>query len=402
MKPRSLIRTPNPSSVWRHLGTVPTTVALLLALALPMAAQVLAQTSAPAHETDQLAREIFEDLIARRTAAGHGEVPAMAEELARRFLAAGFDKEDVLVEPQGETAYLRVRYPGSDSKLAPIAFLAHMDVVDALREDWSIEPFELLEKDGYFYGRGTHDNKAGIAALTVTFLRLKEEGYVPSRDLVLAFSGDEETTMQTTRTMATEDPYLSRAEFALNADAGGGSTNDQGEPVQFVVQSAEKTYATFELAVRNRGGHSSLPRDDNAIYQLARALVRLEQYDFPNSANDTTRAYFKAIADQMDKDIGEAMRAFGANPEDSEAAQVLAQQPTLVGLIPDDLRRHHADRRPCRERSAAAGQSHGQLPNLPRYHRRSGREDLEAGAGRRRHRAHRPRRATGEPSFAAA
>ena len=132
---------------------------------------------------------------------------------------------------------------------------------------------------------------------------------------------------------ASQDPYLSKAEFALNADAGGGSTNDQGEPVEFVVQAAEKTYATFDLAIRNRGGHSSLPRDDNAIYQLARALVRLEQYDFPNSSNDTTRAYFKSVAGQMDKEVGQAMLDFAEDAQNTEAAEVLAQDPGLVGLI---------------------------------------------------------------------
>jgi acetylornithine deacetylase/succinyl-diaminopimelate desuccinylase-like protein len=207
-----------------------------------------------------------------------------------------------------------------------------MDVVDALPEDWERNPFTLIEENGYFFGRGTLDDKFGVASLTSTFLRLKAEGFVPARDLIIMFTGDEETGMVSTRGMVTTHRALTDAEFALNDDGGGGSLDAQGEPVAFFLQAAEKTYATFELTVTNPGGHSSTPRDDNAIYELAGALKRIEAHRFPVMTNDATRVYFTAMAKIAPGEVGRAMAALVANPADAQAAEVLWHHPEIVGI----------------------------------------------------------------------
>ena len=183
----------------------------------------------------------------------------------------------------------------------------------------------------FFFGRGTVDNKYGIAMLVSTFIRLKTEGFVPSRDLILAFSGDEETDMNTTRFLANQHPKLKDAEFALNSDAGGGRLDDKGNALAYLVQAAEKTYATFELTVRNPGGHSSRPRLDNAIYQLASALKAIEAYQFPVRSSEMTRNFFKTTGEQRSDELGEVMIAFATNPDDEDASQRLSTEPSLVG-----------------------------------------------------------------------
>ena len=226
-----------------------------------------AQDSSADYQQDyhRQALSIYRDVIAMRTAAGHGQVPAMADYLTEQFLAAGFDEDDVHIIPQvlgtGEqAASLVVRYRGSGiSGKKPVLFLAHMDIVDAIPSDWERDPFTLIEEDGFFFGRGTLDNKMGITTLTTTFLRLKREGFLPARDLILAFTGDEETGMETTRALVTTHRELTDAEYVLNADAGGGYQDHDHEPVAYLLQAAEKTYATFELTIRNPGGHSSRP-----------------------------------------------------------------------------------------------------------------------------------------------
>jgi acetylornithine deacetylase/succinyl-diaminopimelate desuccinylase-like protein len=193
---------------------------LLAGLAASASAGAAAQRPAPTPEPVRAeARDIFETVIAFQTSEGHGQVPVMAQYLAEKFKAGGFAAEDIGIIPNGETASLVVRYRGRDPAAKPILLLAHMDVVEARAEDWDRDPFTLIEEKGYFYGRGTFDVKSEVALLTTTFLRLKREHFVPSRDLVIAFSGDEETRMQTTRDLAKR---LAGAEFALNADGGEG------------------------------------------------------------------------------------------------------------------------------------------------------------------------------------
>ena len=300
------------------------------------------------------ALELYRTLIGYRSAASHGQVPAVAHFLADQFRAGGFPEEDIhilpLTAPDGEAlASLVVRYRGNGaSGEKPILLLAHMDVVDALAEDWEQDPFTLVEEDGYFFGRGTSDDKIGIAMFTTTFLRLREAGFVPRRDLILAFTGDEETGMLTARALVTEHRGLTDAEFALNADAGGGVLGEDGRPLRFLVQTSEKTYATFELTVTNPGGHSSTPRADNAIYDLATALKKLEAYRFPVQVNDATRLYFEEASKITEGEVGEAMRRLAADPGDTWAADVLWTEPEQVGItrttcVPTMLRAGHAE-----------------------------------------------------------
>jgi acetylornithine deacetylase/succinyl-diaminopimelate desuccinylase-like protein len=253
-------------------------------------------------------------------------------------------------EPSGEeTASLVARYRGDGtSGEAPILFLAHMDVVDALPEDWDRDPFTLVEEDGYFFGRGTFDDKFGVTMLVATFLRLKAEGFVPTRNLILALTGDEETTMLTTRELVTTHRALTEAAFALNADAGGGVLNEAGESFRFLVQASEKTYATFELTVTNPGGHSSTPRTDNAIYELAAVLKNIEAHRFPVRVNDATRQYFREVSRITPGPVGEAMARLAEDPTDVRAAEVLWHEPEQVGItrttcVATMLRAGHAE-----------------------------------------------------------
>ena len=197
--------------------------------------------------------EIYKTSVELRTAKGHNQVPVLANYLADELEKGGFDRKDIYVLPIEDTAALIVTYKGDGSlKKKPISISAHMDVVDALRSDWTRDPFTLIEEDGYFFGRGTGDDKLGMTAVIAAFLRLKSEGWVPGRDLVIAFSGDEETGMATTQALVNEYRYLTDSEFVLNADAGGARIpEDGGIPSSFGMQAAEKTYVTWEMTIRN-------------------------------------------------------------------------------------------------------------------------------------------------------
>jgi acetylornithine deacetylase/succinyl-diaminopimelate desuccinylase-like protein len=282
---------------------------------------------------DAKALEIFRTIITYRTAEGHERVPAMAAYLAGELRKAGFSKKDVEIRKSGETASLVVRYRGDRSSgKKPILFLAHMDVVDALPEDWELDPFTLTEKDGFFFGRGVSDNKYGVMNLTQTFIRLKTKGYVPNRDLIIVFTGDEESNMLTTRALAA-DGELASAEFALNTDAGGGSMGDGGKPLVYAVQAAEKTYVDFTLTATNEGGHSSRPRPDNAIYDLSAALEKVEALKFPVMSNAITRQSFAVTGNGLGGDLGRAMISFAKNPRNRRAAERISADPSYVGLV---------------------------------------------------------------------
>ncbi len=308
------------------------------ALIAPSALQAQDESSYYTESYQQKALEIYRASISYRTAKSHGVVPAFANYLAEQFRSGGFSDEDIHVLPftlpdGEETAALVVTYRGDGSSgTKPILLVAHMDVVDALPEDWARDPFTLIEEDGYFFGRGTLDDKFSTTMLTATFLRLKAESFQPTRDLIIAFTGDEETGgMVTTRGLMTTYRDLTDSEFALNADAGGGALNESGQAVYYLLQAAEKTYATFELTVRNPGGHSSWPRSDNAIYELADALKKIEAFRFPVRSNDITRRYFELTANAQPGQLGEAMRRFAENPQDEEAADILYDYPSQVG-----------------------------------------------------------------------
>jgi acetylornithine deacetylase/succinyl-diaminopimelate desuccinylase-like protein len=205
-----------------------------------------------------------------------------------------------------------------------------MDVVDARPEDWERSPFKLVEENGMFYGRGTIDNKTGVASLISTILRFRADRRQPRRTLLFAFIGDEEVAMETTRLVAAHE-WVRNAEFAINSDAGGGSLSPAGKPQFYLVQGAEKTYADIRLIATNPGGHSSWPRPDNAIYDLARALTRIEQHRFPVMSNDLTRSYFRMIGETVSGPAGEALRRFAANPQDEAAADAIWRMPEYVG-----------------------------------------------------------------------
>ncbi len=278
------------------------------------------------------ARVILDKIVSIPSSAGRGQVPAVATYLADRFRSAGFPADDIHILPTGETASLVVRYRGDGTGGKPILVLAHMDVVTAKPDDWERDPFKLVEEDGYFFGRGTQDVKGEIALITATFLRLKAEKFVPTRDLIIAFSGDEETTMATTKELAAKYRALIDAEFALNGDGGGGSLDSStGEPLYYKLQGAEKSYASYTLTAHNPGGHSSRPRPDNAIYELADALKAVQGYSFPVMWNDWTIGSFKAAASSTPGETGQAMAKFAADPGNPEAAAVLAKSPSMVG-----------------------------------------------------------------------
>jgi acetylornithine deacetylase/succinyl-diaminopimelate desuccinylase-like protein len=313
---------------------------LAAASQLLIVAEALAQDKSSDYTEpyQEKALEIYRASIAYRSAEGLGQVPALARYLADQFRAGGFAEQDVHLLPftvnDGEkTAALVVRYRGDGSSAKkPILLIAHMDVVDALPEDWERNPFQLIEEDGFFFGRGTLDDKFGISMLTATFLRFKAEGFTPTRDLIIGFTGDEESGMVTTRGLVTTHRDLTDAEFALNADAGSGVLNESGDALYYQLQAAEKTYATFELTTRNPGGHSSMPRLDNAIYELADALKRIEAYRFPVRSNDITRRYFATTAPFNPGALGDAMRRFAENPKDQDAADTLFGDPSHVGV----------------------------------------------------------------------
>ena len=276
--------------------------------------------------------EIYRHIVEVDTSKTTGNTPRVARYLADHFLEAGFPAEDVRVVPKDSFASLIVTFRGDGSAgKKPILFLGHMDVVEAYAKDWERPPFELTRDETNFYARGTIDNKFGVAQLTSTFLRLKEEGFVPDRDLILAFSGDEESGMVTTRMMAYEMPELVEAEFALNSDAGGGDLSADGRAISYNVQAAEKTYATWEVTVRNPGGHSSRPRDDNAIYELASAVKAIEAHRFPVRWTEMTLAYFQKVGEKLGGELGDAMLRFAYDPADAEAAERLRREPSYVG-----------------------------------------------------------------------
>ncbi|MBT8071977.1 MAG: M20/M25/M40 family metallo-hydrolase [Gammaproteobacteria bacterium] len=304
-------------------------IAILIAC-LPCAAAVAAEVERSEHAIKTL--EMYTRIIEVESSKNLGNVPEIANYLANELLAAGFPQEDVEVVPLGETASLIAKYRGDGSSgKAPILLLGHMDVVEALARDWERPPFELTSDDSYFYARGTVDNKFGVAQLTSTFIRLKKEGFVPNRDLIIAFSGDEESGMLTTRMLAYDREDLAEAEFALNSDAGGGDLDADGNPVVYLMQAAEKTYVTWEITVRNPGGHSSRPRPDNAIYDLADAIKKIEKYRFPVRWSEMTQTFFEETGEQLGGELGDAMVRFANNPRDEEAADRLAIESSYVG-----------------------------------------------------------------------
>ncbi|MEA3001449.1 MAG: hypothetical protein QOH81_237 [Sphingomonadales bacterium] len=320
-------------------------LALLLALGLASTAAVAASPvplttplPAPGDRWQAKAHEIYQHAIEIPTVEGRGQVPVLAQWLADQYRAGGWPESDIHVlpyegNPGNRTAALVVRWPAAKpSGKKPILLMAHMDVVEAKPEDWSVDPFKLIEKDGYYYGRGTSDIKEGVTAVTTALLKLRASGFRPTRDIVVLFTGDEETSGRGAQLGATEWRKWTDADFALNSDGGGGGFTPDGRPLGFTLQTAEKTFSMYTFTVRNRGGHSSKPRPDNAIYQLAHALERLEAHRFTPMLNETTRAYFGVRQQGERGPLGDAMRRWLANPNDGAAADLIEADPTAVGL----------------------------------------------------------------------
>jgi len=306
--------------------------------------------AAPVAPADHAAnRAMFEHIVNIPTVLGRDRVPEMANWLADQYRAAGFAPADIKVMPYDKTAALIVRWRSTQpSAKKAIMLMGHMDVVEAKREDSTTDPFVLTEQDGYYYGRGTIDMKDGITGITRALITLKQRGWMPRRDIVVFFTGDEETTGHGADMGARQWASLIDAEYGLNADGGGGGFTQDGKPVGFQIQTAEKTFAGYTFTVRNRGGHSSKPRPDNAIYSLANALHRLETYRFVPSLNDTTRAYFEARQATEKGPLGDAMRRWLANPNDGAAADFIEADEQEVGLtrtrcVPTRLFGGHAD-----------------------------------------------------------
>ncbi len=302
----------------------------MFAIGITIAAWILASPVFAAELTphQKLAREIYEELIEIDTTHDHGSTTQAAEAVQKRLLAAGFPKDDVrLLEPAPKKGNLVARLRANPTGSAgPIVLLAHLDVVEARREDWSVEPFTLLEQDGYFYGRGTSDDKAMVAIFVANLIRLRAEQAPLTRDLVLALTADEETGPNNgVEYLLGEQRAL--VDGALVINEGGGGRIKDGKYQVNGVQAAEKLYRDFRLEVRNKGGHSSLPTRDNAIYRLSAALARIEKFAFPVELNDVTRGWLERVAALEEPKTAADMRALLTNPKDGAAAARLSEQP---------------------------------------------------------------------------
>jgi acetylornithine deacetylase/succinyl-diaminopimelate desuccinylase-like protein len=270
---------------------------------------------------------MFEELIEIDTTDSTGDSVEAARAMAAHLLTAGFHEDDVrvLVEaPRKGNLVARLR--GRDTSRKPLLLLAHLDVVEADPADWSVDPFVFLERDGYYYGRGTTDDKAQAVIHVANLIRLKQEGFVPERDIIVALTSDEEGgTNNGVIWLLANHRELIEAGLALN-EGGGGALKD-GKRLSNSVQLSEKVYQSFTLEVTNPGGHSSLPRSDNAIYRLAAGLVRISEHAFPVELNEVTRAYFSRSAALASPDVAAAMTGLLADPPEAGAVATLAAIP---------------------------------------------------------------------------
>jgi len=323
---------------------------LALAAAACGAAADAGPTPAP------LARSIFQELVEIDTSQSTGDTAKAARAMGARLTAGGLPAADVKVlESAPKRGNLVARYRGT-GKRKPLLLMAHIDVVEARRADWSTEPYKLIEKDGYYYGRGTSDDKAMAAAWVALLVRFKQEGYKPDRDLILVLETDEEISDENhlgITWLIEKHRDLLAAELALNEGAGVGLKN--GKAVYNGIQTSEKLFQSYWLEVRNTGGHSSLPRKDNAIYQLADALARLERYEFPVELNDTTRAYFQRLSQTPNPNAAD-MRAVLAAKPDKAAVDRLAAVPLYNAML----------RTTCVATRLEAGHADNALPQLAR------------------------------------
>jgi acetylornithine deacetylase/succinyl-diaminopimelate desuccinylase-like protein len=331
----------------------------LFATTMFLAASIAAQSRLdPA--TEKLSHEIFKQLIEINTTDSVGSVTAAADAMRTRLLDAGFPASDLtLAGPNARKMNLVARYrAATGTKLKPVLFICHLDVVEAPQAEWATDPFKMVEKDGYYYGRGTQDMKDSDAIMVTNFIRLKKQGWVPDRDIILALTADEEGGKSNgVDWLLTHRPELVNAEVAINPDSGG-IDSEAGKPVVMVVEATEKLYGDFELSTQNPGGHSSLPTKVNAIYQLTDALSRLEKYTFPTELNAVTRAYFKQMSGiekaQGHTEIASDMLAVLKDPPDATAISRLSEVPRYNATL----------RTTCVATMLSAGQAPNALPQF--------------------------------------
>lgn len=303
---------------------------LLTAVVVFAPARSQAQTQ---EQVNRQAREIFQQLIETNTTDSAGNVTTAAEEMAKRFRDSGFTDADIhLAGPHERKKNLVVRYRGS-GKQKPVLFIGHLDVVEARREDWTTDPFQFVEKDGFFYGRGTQDMKSGDAILVANFIRLKREGYVPQRDLILALTADEEGgNFNGIDWLVKEHREWIEAAYCINLD-GGEFEKANGKRLLAGLQASEKVYVDYRFESLNPGGHSSVPSPDNAIYHLAGALERLKNFSFPVHMSEITRNYFAKSAELSTGEEAADMRAAAKEPPDAAAIARLSQNPYFNSLL---------------------------------------------------------------------
>ena len=300
----------------------------LLPAVLTLTAYAVGAAESPADQaSNKLAREIFKQLIEINTTDSVGNVTTAAEAMAKRFRDAGFPAADVVVAgPNDKKKNLVVRLRGTGQH-KPVLLIGHLDVVEARREDWTSDPFKFVEKDGYFYGRGTSDMKDGDAIMATALLRMKQEGFRPDRDIILALTADEEGgCCNGPDWLLKNHRELIEAEFVINHD-GWSVMGEKGVPQMFRLGATEKVYADYQLTVTNRGGHSSEPRADNAINQLSQALVNLSRYHFPFELNNVTRAYFERLAKLSGGQRAADIRGILRTPPDPQALERLSGDP---------------------------------------------------------------------------
>ena len=311
-------------------------VVALATIVLPATLAAQAQQGAALRPDQQLAHDIYKELVNINTADSVGSTTVAADAVAKHFRDAGFPDSDIFLGgPKPDKGNIVVRYHGSGAGARkPLLLLAHLDVVQALKKDWSpdLDPFTFTERDGYYYGRGTGDDKAMASIFVANLLRFKREGYVPDRDIILALTADEEGGGSNgVRWLLENHKNLIDAAYALN-EGGGGALRD-GKPFINSIGAAEKVSANFVVSTANRGGHSSVPRDDNAIYQLAQALTRVAKLQMPVMLNEVTKEFFARTAKIEMPEMGAAMRAIVANPKNAAAAATISRDPRYRSML---------------------------------------------------------------------
>ncbi len=304
-------------------------VSVIGVLAVTLCGTSFAQGPQLPQQDRALARQIFKEFIETNSQDSNGSVTAVSVAARNELLKAGFAPADlILAGPNDRKQNLVVRYHGvPGSQLKPILIIGHEDVVEARRSDWTTDPYTLVEKDGYFYGRGTQDMKDGDADVVESFIRLKREGYVPDRDITLALTADEEGGKSNGVSWLVKNrPELMQAAFVINPD-GEGPTLRDGKPTELDVEATQKTYADFHIVATNRGGHSSEPRPDNAIYELMHALLKLEASPFPVELNDVTRAQLEASEKVTTPQRAADIRGILQTPPDPAAVADFSKDP---------------------------------------------------------------------------